>query len=381
MTSFSLGKICANGREVYVSSRLHTDRRWWYWDWETCSDVAPDIEVIDEVQGPLSLNHLLVKVDKDPEASEVSQWIKSCAGPAGATAWVETIDLSRQWLQACSSSHTQCIHRAKDTTWFPTRVLDLGPLEPAMPDETTVKIIGREQVVPGNRYVTLSHRWTPFIPKLTSQNLEAWSHQLPVEGLTKTFCDFITVSRLLGFRYAWIDSLCIIQESDHGGSDWSDECLTMDLVYRNSFCNFSADWGTHSDGLFLDRKARQFDLPIVRVGVPNTEDNEKPESNYLLIDKSTWQLEVTDSPINSRGWVLQERFLSPRVLHFCQGEVFFECCEVSRSERLRQPLPVIDAVAFQPFKNFGSNFVGTYNTAACHQVWNRIPEVYTSLSW
>jgi hypothetical protein len=157
----------------------------------------------------------------------------------------------------------------------------------------------------------------------------------------------------------------------------------MDLVYRNSFCNFSADWGTHSDGLFLDRKARQFDFSIVSVKLPNTEDtedtkdNEKRESSYLLIDKSTWQFEVTNSPINSRGWVLQERFLSPRVLHFCQGEVFFECCEASRSERSRQSLPAVDAVTFEPFKNFGENFVGKSNTAACHRVWNRVPEIYT----
>ena len=68
VTSLNLGKICANGREVYVRSRLHTDRRWWYWDWETCSDVTPDIEVINQVQVP-SYDHLLVKVDMDPESS------------------------------------------------------------------------------------------------------------------------------------------------------------------------------------------------------------------------------------------------------------------------------------------------------------------------
>ncbi|KAM6536260.1 hypothetical protein FALCPG4_002270 [Fusarium falciforme] len=167
-----------------------------------------------------SFDHFLVKMDDDTKASEVSQWIKSCAGFVDATAWEETIDLIKLWLQTCNSDHPQCTHRAEDTGWFPTRILDLGPPEPTESDGTTVRIIAREQVVPGNRYVTLSHRWNELIPKLTSGNLEAWSLEIPVEVLTKTCRDFITVSRLLGFRYAWIDSLCIIQESKHGGSDW-----------------------------------------------------------------------------------------------------------------------------------------------------------------
>ncbi|UPK89574.1 hypothetical protein LCI18_000509 [Fusarium solani-melongenae] len=311
--------------------------------------------------------------------TNLSQWVKSCAGFVDAPAWEGTIDLIRQWLQACVSDHPQCAHRAEDTDWFPTRVLDLGPPELTESDRTTVKIIAREQVVPGNRYVTLSHRWNPLIPKLTSWNLEAWSLEIPVEVLTKTFRDFITVSRLLGFRYVWIDSLCIIQESEHGGSDWAQECLTMDLVYRNSFCNLSADWAIDSDGFFLDRKVRQFDLPIVSIKFRSTEDSEDSEEQefeYFLVDNDTWDCEVTDSPINSRGWVLQERFLSPRVLHFCQNEVLFECCEASKSERLRKSTPAIDKAAFKPFKNLVDEFVGTSDTAACHRVWNRLPEIY-----
>ncbi|KAH7242949.1 heterokaryon incompatibility protein-domain-containing protein [Fusarium solani] len=369
----------AEDPKIHVSSNFHTNRWTWNLDPATLPDLAHVIEVMDKGKD-VGFNHVLVKMDDYTEASKISQWIKSCDGFVDATAWEETIDLIRQWLQACDSGHRQCNDRARDTSWFPRRVLDLGPQEPAESDGTTVKVIKREQVVPGNRYVTLSHRWNPLIPKLTSRNLEAWSRQIPVEALTKTFRDFITVSRLLGFRYAWIDSLCIIQESDHGGSDWSQECLTMDLVYRNSFCNLSADWPTDSDGFFLNRKARQFDLPIVSINFPTIEDSQDSEGQefeYLLVDNSTWQYEVTNSPINSRGWVLQERFLSPRVLHFCRNEVIFECCEASKSERFRQSMPAIDVVAFEPFKNLGETLDGTYDTAACYRLWNRVPGIYT----
>ncbi|RSL59727.1 hypothetical protein CEP54_007146 [Fusarium duplospermum] len=322
-------------------------------------------------------NYWLGEIENKPEVLEFVQGIRPSTGFVDATAWEGTIDLIRGWLRACNSGHMQCVHRASDTNWIPSRVLDLGPLTPAVPDDTTVKIVTREKVAPGNRYVTLSHRWTPFIPKLTSRNLEAWSRRLPVDTLTKTFRDFIAVSRLLGFRYAWIDSLCIIQESEHGGSDWSHECLAMDLIYRNSFCNFSADWGTDSEGLFLDRKTRQFDCPTIHTLPIDVAKKLRSRSKYLLLDESTWRHAVTMSPINSRGWVLQERFLSPRVLHFCPKEVFFECCETSRSERFRQAMPTIDAVVFEPFKNLERDLIGTYSTAACHRVWNRVPRIYS----
>lgn len=32
-------------------------------------------------------------------------------------------------------------------------------------------------------------------------------------------------------------------------------------------------------------------------------------------------------PLLSRGWAFQERYLSPRVLHFCQQELVWECRE------------------------------------------------------
>ncbi|RSM10849.1 hypothetical protein CEP52_003305 [Fusarium oligoseptatum] len=361
---------------AYFGSSCFQEERWEF-DPKSHLALTQALEVMRQFSSVTFLsesrgfNYWFGEIGNEPEVLEFVQGIRPRTGSVDATAWEDSINLIRGWLRACSSSHMQCVRRASDTTWLPSRVLDLG-----LPDEKTVKIVTRDKVAPGNRYVTLSHRWTPFIPKLTSRNLEAWSRQLPTSTLTKTFRDFIAVSRLLGFRYAWIDSLCIIQESDHGGSDWAHECLAMDLIYRNSFCNFSADWGTGSGGLFLDRKTRQFDCPTITPFHVAKKLEERP-SKYLLVDESTWRHAVTMSPINSRGWVLQERFLSPRVLHFCPKEVFFECCETSRSERFRQPMPVIDAVAFEPFKNLESNRYGIYDTAACHRVWNRVPRIYS----
>jgi hypothetical protein len=44
-------------------------------------------------------------------------------------------------------------------------------------------------------------------------NIEARMELLILEELPRNFIDAIKVTRLLGFRYLWIDSLCIIQDS------------------------------------------------------------------------------------------------------------------------------------------------------------------------
>jgi hypothetical protein len=60
----------------------------------------------------------------------------------------------------------------------------------------------------------------------TSENLEARMAGIDVSTLPKTFQDAVKITRDLGLRYLWIDSLCIIQ-NDTGLRD-------MHTVYKHS---------------------------------------------------------------------------------------------------------------------------------------------------
>jgi hypothetical protein len=42
---------------------------------------------------------------------------------------------------------------------------------------------------------------------------------------------------------------------------------------------------------------------------------------------SSWTNHIDKAPVNRRGWVLQERLMAPRVLHFCHDQVAWECSE------------------------------------------------------
>ena len=58
-----------------------------------------------------------------------------------------------------------------------------------------------------------------------------------------------------------------------------------------------------------------------------------------VVDASLWETLVNQASVNKRGWVLQERLLAPRVLHFCNGQIAWECSEFDLAEGLPPGLP------------------------------------------
>lgn len=230
-----------------------------------------------------------------------------------------------KWLQECSSHH-HCLSHI-NTGWYPTRLVECT-------SESTFRVIRSEFATPGRGYITLSHQWgdSAFL-KLTQDQLPTFERGLPITELRKTFQDAIVVAKRMSIPYIWIDSLCIIQSGDNGVG-WQRECGTMSDVYSNSLCNLSADWGNENDGLFFQRE----DFPgswyafkmRLKEDSPGTGEEWKP---CYLVRKHEWIDNFLASPLNRRGWVMQERLLAPRVLHFTPQQVSWECTRMLRSEK------------------------------------------------
>ncbi|KAJ5547125.1 hypothetical protein N7494_004710 [Penicillium frequentans] len=131
-----------------------------------------------------------------------------------------------------------------------SRILDVGNVSDA-PDVNLCLSDGLEQ---GTKYVTLSHCWggaTSEIPSLTTRNYEKFLQRITITHLPQTFQDAIQLTRHLGIRYLWIDSLCIIQDSRE---DWLDQSALMGSVYQGSYLNIAATKSTDpSGGLFTTR--------------------------------------------------------------------------------------------------------------------------------
>lgn len=58
------------------------------------------------------------------------------------------------------------------------------------------------------------------------------------------------------------------------------------------------------------------------------------------MQQSTWSSEnkQVDSALATRGWILQERLLSPRVLYFGSTQMYFECATADYHENLAYPV-------------------------------------------
>jgi len=156
--------------------------------------------------------------------------------------------------------------------------------------------------------------------EITEDTIEAMKESISMQSLPKTFGDAITAVKRLGVRYLWIDSLCIIQGSS---IDWQAESSHMSEVYQNGLCNLSATGASDSQGgLFFNRDLMSV-LPrkvlLEWIGV------EKVEA--FVVDTDMWERFLVESPLISRAWVVQERILSPRVIHFGQTQLGWECHE------------------------------------------------------
>lgn len=125
--------------------------------------------------------------------------------------------LMQDWLNNCRLNHVTCNDVTKD--FIPTRLLDLEAFNGSSPTfEDDIKLVclnsnkfGRNELPP---YITLSHCWGPpeKRPVTTTQtNLTAKMAKIPFGDLPRTFRDAVVVTRKLGQRYLWIDSLCIIR--------------------------------------------------------------------------------------------------------------------------------------------------------------------------
>lgn len=104
----------------------------------------------------------------------------------------------------------------------------------------------------GELYLALSHCWgrKPFLV-MQQDNREDLERSVPMSSPAPNFQDAIAVTGRLGFRYVWIDSLCIFQGSRE---DLDREAPTMNRVYRNAFLTLGAMASPHGYGGLFRRR-------------------------------------------------------------------------------------------------------------------------------
>lgn len=225
--------------------------------------------------------------------------------------------LLRAWLERCDKDH-RC-KGAITKNNLPTRVIDIGEAR------NDPLVLRDSKEINTCSYIALSHCWGEYKDEEKQKicthkdNLEQRKAGFQVQDLPKTFQDAIDVTRQLGKRYLWIDSLCIVQSVDGKETDdWKVESKRMEVVFSSAYCTLAASAAKGSHEGFL--KPRPSSQPIQI----ETKDGGRL---YVSAEVDNFFEDIEKSPLNGRGWVLQERILSRRTIHFGAKQTYFECGE------------------------------------------------------
>jgi hypothetical protein len=258
-------------------------------------------------------------------------------------------DRALEWLNTCLQGHPKCRGHGSGVARLPTRVIDVGDGRNAKPKlfETHSQL--------GN-YVALSYRWgDATIERTLKSNYSASLKAIATQGLCAIYEDAFEVTRKLGYRYIWIDALCIIQDD---ARDWEREASLMGEVYRNAVLTISASVALSATrGLSVQHQKSWHHIKM-----PHKEGSGKfkskwgklkigsisrDSSSYFISDRS-WvgsdpeigkespsgiYDDVVNGILSSRAWCLQERMFSRRILHFGEDQIHWECLETTWDEQ------------------------------------------------
>jgi hypothetical protein len=278
------------------------------------------------------------------------------------------IDLAMSWSTHCASFHPECSRRKQEHE-LPTRVIDiaLGGKEPS--DFQDVRLILTNGL--RGHYASLSHRWSSTTKQFctTKNNFQQHMKCMPLERLPRTFRESIILCRQFDIRYLWIDCLCIIQDDNE---DWQKECEKMSDIFENSYLTISALQARDSDGGLFQLREQDTRRAYLR----------SQEGILLGLRQEGYNLasDVRLSSTGSRGRILQEKILSPALLHFGNWQMHWECQSATISEnRANVQIP-----GSGPLKNVLHEVqrVGCHSYPRGHFIaWNMIIQHYSHMDF
>jgi hypothetical protein len=286
------------------------------------------------------------------------------------------IDHTLKWLESCREGHPACSEGRSELgrietvgQALPTRLVEINRIG----GELKTRLY---ETAPNEKgyYSALSHCWGHSqILTTTNENIREHCVGIAFSLLSKTFQDAVSVSFKLGVRYLWIDSLCIIQDNT---SDWQQESSKMNLVYQNALFTIAAEAAADGQGgCFIMREKSD----IQPVDIEYLSSDGKQGKVFIQGHFPSFEEEILLSPLSKRGWTLQERLLSKRIIHFCKGQIYWECqttCIAESGLEMPQVLGIFLGISriLKPMKE-GVDIFQDYQSI--YWEWFRLLVVYT----
>ncbi|KAI2473125.1 heterokaryon incompatibility protein-domain-containing protein [Annulohypoxylon bovei var. microspora] len=223
--------------------------------------------------------------------------------------WVD-IDILPRWKHECLTAHgTKCANPLK-----------IWPIRPAWLID-----VERNCLVPGQKcdgaYVALSYRYGDhpsftFDAATLARLQEANALDMPQMSpyISPMIRHAMYVTSVLGERYLWADSLCIVHY-DHKSA--TSQLELMGAIYGNAVLTIIAADTDSEEGLPGLKGAS---------GSRKMEQKVIPFGKEQLIVRNTSEFSmISGTPYYDRGWTYQEYTNSGRKLLFNQNELHWEC--------------------------------------------------------
>jgi hypothetical protein len=202
---------------------------------------------------------------------------------------------------------------------LPKRIVEVGSL-------TEDPRLIRPPEGSSGQYVALSYCWgvRPQIA-LTVRLAESKNCHFILDTLPPTIRDAVIICRRLGFRYLWVDTLCIIQDSPNA-EDWVQQSARMDEIYGNASLTLAAAAGTSVwDGMLVPTT----DIPPVACSIPFKNGNKAVPIIEIPGSQVNFRFYPYDidqrQPLAMRAWTFQEEAMSHRMLKFHKEQLVWQC--------------------------------------------------------
>jgi len=234
-------------------------------------------------QGPSS-GWILPCLPRDSEASNI----------AHARISRSSLDLEvvKQWLSFCGEHHTSSCADVVDMSIPGFRVIDCA----------TRKIVTAPR---GCTFAALSYLWGSS----SSESSRATADAIPLPA-PLLIEDALTVTRILGIPFLWIDRYCVPQDD---AEKKHVQIQNMNKIYNGAFLTIVDATGDCPDLGLSGISASRTPLQSVDVG------------GHRLVCIPDIKHDVDRSPWSKRGWTYQEGLLSRRRLIFTHKQMYFQC--------------------------------------------------------
>lgn len=216
------------------------------------------------------------------------------------------VDVIKHWLDECTSRHDICA--PDDTRAFPRHL--------TLIDVRRMRLVD----VPADarpHYLVLSYVWGRISqPVLTKVLHKRWHarHALRMIRLPRTIADAIQLTKDLGYKYLWVDALCIVQDDV---SLRGEQIAQMhDIYQRADLTIVAADGLDCSWGLPGVRKTEKRAMRHRTYDLPGLSLQKVPQSTRYCIEVSPWR---------KRGWTFQEELCSRRSIILLPEVMVFSC--------------------------------------------------------